>query len=219
MELDELKTSWKDMHDTLRVQNLHLKEWVSRQRASEVQLALRPLQHWQIFQVVVGVILAAIGGQFWVPRMEDPLLLTCGLVVHAYGVALIIYGLNVLLRFGEINFSAPLIELQNRIARLERSYVMSGWALGLPWWLLWIPMAVVGLTLGGIELGRTNPAGWVTANVIVGIVGMLLTVGAYRWALRSADENVRRRVLRITRGEYLDRANRLLEELDSFKES
>ena len=167
---------------------------------------------------------------FYYPQrfLEDPTFLIRiwdgGMAFHGgllgVAAAMLWYALRTQRTFFQVaDFGAPLVTLQRRIAKLERTYVLSGWVLGLPWWLLWIPMAIVGLTLGGIDIFRNAPSGWILINVLVGVAGMLATVGIYRWARRSPNERIRAKVLRLTRGEHLDRANLLLRDLEAFEQA
>ena len=216
MELDELKSAWQSVVQEQQTLKHVTATLVAERNRSRLERVLTPLFKWQVAQIVMGVVLAGVGGQFWIPRMDEPVLFASGLIVHAYGIALIINGLRVVLRYREIDFSAPVIALQRSVARLERSYVISGWILGLPWWLLWIPMAIVLMTLIGVDVWRGEASGWLTVNIVVGLIGMGITVAAYFWARRSTRPGVQKRLGRLVRGASLDQAQALLAEVDAF---
>ena len=217
MELDDLKQTWQRMEHELKKQRRISSELLVERLSSRVEASLRPLFNWQILQIVVGIGLAGLGAQFWIPRMDHTLLLVAGIIVHAYGVALIINGIRVLLRIREIDYGAPVTTLQKRIARLERSYVLSGWILGLPWWLLWIPLALVSMTLAGVDISRVSPESWLPANIVFGVIGMLLTVVGFHWARRSSRPGLRARVERMASGASIDKAKRLLADVERFE--
>lgn len=217
MELDDLKSTWQQLEHELEAQRRITTALVAEGNSRRLERHLRTLFTWQVVQIVVGVLLAAIGGQFWVPRMDEPILFVSGLIVHAYGIALIINGCRVVLRYRQIDFGAPVTALQKSIAQLEHSYVISGWILGLPWWLLWIPIAIVAMTLFGVDVLRGDAAGWLTANIVGGLIGMGLTVVAYFWAKRSTRPGVRARLARLVRGASLQRARELLADIEAFE--
>lgn len=217
MELDELKPAWQRLEHELSEQKRITSALLAERASSRVESALRPLFNWQVFQIIAGFVLASLGARFWLPRLDQTLLMVSGIIVHAYGIALIINGIYVVMRLREIDYSAPVTTLQKRIARLERSYVLSGWILGLPWWLLWIPVSLVLLTLAGIDLSRVPPGSWLPANIVIGLAGMVLTVVVYRWARRSSRPGVRERLERMVSGASIDRAKRLLVDVERFE--
>jgi len=217
MELDDLRETWQRMERELQSQKRISTDLLAERFSSRIEASLKPLFNWQILQIIIGIGLAALAGQFWVPRMDQTLLLVAGIIVHIYGVALIINGIRILMRLKEIDYGASVTTLQKRIARLERSYIQSGWILGLPWWLLWIPMALVLLTLAGIDLSRIPPENWLPANIAVGVIGMLLTVVGFHWARRSKRPGMRARVDRMVSGASIDGAKRLLVDVERFE--
>jgi len=218
MELDDLRSAWQQVTQELQAQKRVTDKLLSERAGRGLERTLRPLFNWQVVQILIGILLAGVGGQFWVPRMGEPILFASGLIVHAYGVALIINGIRVVMRYREIDFGAPVMTLQKSVARLERSYVISGWILGLPWWLLWIPMAIVLLTWIGIDVLRGDASGWLLPNILVGIAGMALTLAFYFWARGSTRPGVRKRLARLVRGASLDRAQALLADIESFEQ-
>lgn len=217
MELDDLKPAWQRLERELSEQKRMTSALLAERASARVESALRPLFNWQVLQILIGFVLASLGARFWLPRMDQALLMVSGIIVHAYGIALIINGIHVVLRLREIDYSAPVTTLQRRVARLERSYVLSGWILGLPWWLLWIPVGLVVITLAGIDLSRVPPESWLPANIVFGLVGMALTVVGYRWARRSSRPRVRERLARMVSGASIDRAKRLLADVERFE--
>lgn len=217
MELDDLKSAWQQVTQELEAQKRVTDKLLTERTSRRLEDALRPLFTWQVVQIGVGVLLASIGGQFWVARTGEAVLLASGLTVHAYGIALIINGIRVVMRYREIDFGAPVTTLQKHVAQLERSYVISGWILGLPWWLLWIPLAIVLLTLMGVDVLQGDASGWLVPNIVAGLCGMVLTLVAYFWARGSTQPGARERLARMVRGASLDRAQALLADVESFE--
>ena len=217
MELDDLKPAWQRLESELRAQQRMTAALLTERATSRVEDSLRPLFNWQVIQIVIGIGLAALAGQFWVPRMDQTLMLVSGVIVHVYALGLIVAGIRVVTLIKDIDYGAPVMSLQKRIARLERSYVRAGWILGLPWWLLWIPMALMFLTMAGIDLSRVPAENWLPANIVVGIVGMILTVAGFQWARRTSRPGVQARIARMVSGASIDRAKRLLADIERFE--
>lgn len=218
MELNELKQKWQSMEQELQAQKKITAELLAERRSSGLEASLRPLFRSQVLQIVVGVVLASLAGQFWVAHMEQTPFLVAGLIVHVYAIALIINGVRVIVRFKEIDFSAPVTALQRRVARLEHTYVRSNWILGLPWWVLWIPVALMALEFFGIDISRVPAEYWMPGSIAFGVVGMLLTVIAFHWARRSTQPGVRERVERMASGASIDNAKRLLADVERFEQ-
>lgn len=217
MELDDLKPAWQRLERELRAQQRITTALLTERATSRVEASLKPLLYWQLIQIFIGIALATIAGQFWVPRIDQPLLLVSGVIVHIYGAGLIIAGIRVATLIKDIDYAAPVTELQRRVARLERSYVVAGWILGLPWWLLWIPMAMMLLTMAGIDVSGIPAGAWLPVNIIAGFVGMILTVAGYQWARRSSRPGMRARIARMVSGASIDRAKRLLADVERFE--
>jgi len=217
MELDDLKQTWQRMEQELASQRRITARLLAQSTSSDIESSLKPLLNWQVFQIIAGIVLAGLAAQLWIPRMDQTLLLVSGVIVHIYGIALIINGIRVVLRLKEIDYGAPITTLQKRIARLERSYVVSGWILGLPWWLLWIPMSLLVMALAGMDLSGIATQTWLPVNILFGVVGMVLTTAGYHWARRSSRPGLSERLDRMVSGASIDNAKRLLADIDQFE--
>ncbi|MFK8014654.1 MAG: hypothetical protein AB8G17_04380 [Gammaproteobacteria bacterium] len=218
MELDELKQTWQRVEQELASQRRVTARLLAQNTSSGIESSLKPLLNWQVFQIIAGIVLAGLAAHLWIPRMDHKLLLVSGLIVHIYGIALIINGIRVVLRLKEIDYGAPVTTLQKRIARLERSYVVSGWILGLPWWLLWIPMSLLIMALAGVDLSGIATQTWLPANILFGVLGMVLTTAGYHWARRSPRPGLNERLDRLVSGASIDNAKRLLADINQFEQ-
>src|SRR3546814_5478791 len=102
--------------------------------------------------------------------------------MHVYGIAVIIFGGVMLGRISRIDFSTPVLNLQKQLASVRRQYVIGGMCVGLPWWLLWVPCAMlVFMALFGADFYRNAPA-VVWINLGVGVLGLLATWAFHRWS-------------------------------------
>ena len=217
MELDDLKTTWNRLEQRLSVQETAVDRLVTERAGREVRSQIRPVLLAQIAQLILGVALAGLGAQFWIPRTDVAMHLISGLVTHAYGVALIVASIRVMIRTMSIDFGAPVVSVQKGVARIEQALITHGWILGLPWWLLWIPISVVCLTLGGVDLLSPEMNGWVWQSIVVGVLGMLGTIIGYRTLRQKADPEMHSRLDLLVTCASIQSAKSHLAELERFQ--
>ena len=182
MELDELKAAWQtldrrlDQHDRI---NLLL---LTEQRVAKARSRLRPLFFGQLVQILSGVLMIALGVSVWSSHREVSSLLISGLIIHIYGVAMIIIAGVTLGMIAAINDAAPVLEIQQRLARLRTFYIRGGMAIGLAWWLIWIPFVTVLFNwLAGVNVVERTPSVAVI-GIVIGVVGLFATWLFHRWA-------------------------------------
>lgn len=217
MELDDLKATWQNLNDTMARQYVLNVAFLKDQKLDKVRHGLRPMVWGQAIQIVLGALLALTSANFWVNHRQVPHLLVSGLVMHAYGLAMILFGVRMQVLIARIDFGAPVLEIQRRMARLRHFYSRSGfWWIGLPWWVLWM----VGLELFfmgcfGADLYVNLPSFVVTLNLTIGALGWILTLVFDAWALRHPSFGPK--FLRALEGTSLTRANNALEEITRFE--
>ncbi|MEM8684006.1 MAG: hypothetical protein AAGF72_11265 [Pseudomonadota bacterium] len=217
MELDELKTAWQQMDQELQKQQRITAALIEERTGLLVQSSLKPLFRWQVFQILVGIVFITKGAGFWVENIGDAMQFASGVIVHIYGVALIANAAWIITRIKTIDYGTSVTELQKRVAKLEKSYVISGWIIGLPWWLLWIPVAIVLLPSIGVDITKAPPESWLTINLVIGVAGMAMTLAWYAWARRSKEPGVRERLERSDRGASIERARQAIADVERFE--
>lgn len=214
MELDDFKSAWQELNRKLDQQhalNLHL---LRESRAAGVRHGLRPLARGQALQIVLGALLVLFSIGFWSNHRHVPHLLLTGLLMHAYGLAMILFGIRVEVLIHRIDFGAPVLGIQKQVAELRRFFVVGGLWMGLPWWLLWIPLMMMVFKGLGVDLFARTPL-VITLGAAVGSAGLVLTLLFLRWAkgrprLASLLEG-------SAAGRSLARAQRTLEEIARFE--
>lgn len=212
MELDELKRAWaatdlrQDGMEALLRMDFH------DRRLDRTRLALRPLFWGQILQIVVGVALSIWAGAFWTAHLQPLHLLVCGLLVHAYGLLLIILAARNIHLIRRIDYAAPVLEIQRRIAELRafrvRVETPVGVVLGCFAWILVLWMA---LAWYGFDLWSAGFIPWAILSGVVGLIAFVLVVWAVRWmgyGHKLDDESAGRSVVR---------AQAVLDELARFE--
>ncbi len=219
MELDELKAAWREVTaqlDTQREINLAL---LRESRVDKARKTLRPLYWGQQVQIVCGVVLAVMAAPFWLTHLDQTHLMVVGLISHVYALMLIIAGARTFRKLRSIDFGAPVIDIQKQIARLEQIHVQNGWLVGLPWWLVWLPISLLVLGLVGVDVYAAAPKGWILYSVGFGLVGALLTVVIYQWALRSGVPERAARAREMASGKDFSRAREYLSEIQRFEQA
>ena len=217
MEIDELKAAWQtfnrrlDQHDRI---NLLL---LTEQRMARVKSRLRPLFFGQLVQILSGILMIALGVSVWSSHREMPSMFISGLIVHIYGVATIIIAGITLGMIGAINEAAPVLEIQKRLARLRTFYIRGGMAVGLAWWLLWIPfVATFFYWLSGINILERAP-GVAEIGIAIGVVGLAATWIFHRWARNPQRPRLAKFLDNSMTGSSLRKAREELDVLNEFE--
>ncbi len=218
MELDDLKLAWKTLDQRLQRQNaLQLAELHER-GTGRIRSSLRPLFWGQLLQLLFGIATVVAGVWLWktFPTLT-PILIT-GIVVHVYGVATIAASGAMLGGIAGINRSLPVLELQQRLAKLRRTYIVSGAVVGLPWWLLWMAPVIFVVSLKNAQTGVTSLPGWIWITLAACMLGVLATWAFDRWLKRPGREALAKRMDDAAAGGSLRKAQAELDALKRYGE-
>ncbi|HTL98283.1 MAG TPA: hypothetical protein VL181_05705 [Holophagaceae bacterium] len=219
MELDDLKAEWQTLNAQLAKQaDLNLR--VFRQGQMEkARHGLRPLAWGQALQMAGGVLLSVLSALLWSRHLHTPHLLVAGLVMHAYGLALILFSARMQVLISRVDYGSPVLDIQKHLARLRRFYVVGGLWMGLPWWLLWMPLAMVILGLLRVDiyagLSARAPSA-IYGGLAIGVVGLLASVAFIRWAVKRPGFGPR--LESSAAGRSLNRTQALLDDLAAFEQ-
>ena len=188
MELDDLKQAWATLDRRLaRQESLRLHLFRS-DRLDKARRGLRPLFWGQIVQILFGAAMIVLGAALWNSQRETFALLATGLVIHAYGIVTIIASGLVLAAMARIDYAAPVLAIQQRLAALRRTYALAGAVVGLPWWLMWLFVTVAIPGLGGVNMYAAAPA-FVWISIAIGVAGLLGTWWFHRRQAKRIDAN------------------------------
>jgi hypothetical protein len=219
MELDDLKSAWQILDRRLEQQaalNLHI---FKQGKLDRMRSTLRPLFWGQILQIFFGVAMVLLAVSFWTQHRDVPHLLFTGLIVHVYGVVTIIFAGVTLGMIGRIDHSAPVLGIQKQLAQLRRTYIINGMSVGLPWWVLWLPlMQMFFMGAFGADL-YTNLGIWIWGTYAIGVLGLLATWWFHRWSRDPRRARVAKFVDDSVTGSSLRNARRVLDEIASFEKS
>jgi hypothetical protein len=215
MELDDFKETVAHLDRRVaHAGNLAVAAY-AQQRLDRTRASLRPVLWEHAGQIALGVLITLAVGPFWWNHRAEPGLLVSGLLLHLYAVLMIALGARVIVLIRTLRLDAPVLRIQKELASLRRSYVLTGFVIGMPWWLLWIPLASV---VFGFDPIADSWRVWLIANLIFSVVGMLTTLWFFRhlWTA-PVDSDRRRGVEERVAGNGFKRAQDLLDEIARFE--
>jgi hypothetical protein len=219
MELDDLKSAWQTLDRRLDAQaalNLHI---FKDGKLDKARRGLRPLVWGQAFQMLCGVALILISVSFWSSHLDIAHLLLAGLLVHVYGVLMIIFGGVTLSLIDRIDYAAPVLAIQKQLGQLRRFYIRTNIGLGLAWWFLWMPlMMMLFMSAFGADLYANAPS-VIFSGTAIGAVGLLLTWWFHRWSRHPSRPQMAKTVEDSVAGGSLNRAQRVLNEIAQFEQN
>lgn len=217
MELDELKSAWQVLDKRLETSNRLQLQAYREKKLGLLNRRLRPLFWGQVVQILLGGVMVLLAIAFWEPHRHELLMLLSGLVVHGYGVALIISAAVTLARISAIDDAAPVIVIQKQLAYLRRFRVISGLWAGLPWWFLWMPLMAMGARwAAGINLYTKVPSVFVLGTAI-GLLGLAATWWFHHWSRDPSRPHMARSVDDAMSGHSLRAAQQVLDEIAAFE--
>jgi hypothetical protein len=217
MELDDLKHAWKRMDRRLEQQHEIQMQLHRETRLERVGRSLRPLVWGQRLQILFGIAMILLGVNAWRNDIDSIALIVAGIALHVYGVATIIAAGIMLGQLRRIDHAAPVLAIQKQLARLRRIYVISGMAVGLTWWLLWVPSAMAFFYwLFGIDIHH-HMKPMIYGGLIGGVIGMLATGWFHRWARRPERAAFGKAWDDSLTGASLRKAGAVVDELAQFE--
>ena len=215
MELDELKLAWQSLDRRLEQQsalNLHV---LREGKLDKVRAMLRRAYWGKIALILFGDALIYFGIISTMRYLATPHLLVCSLFMFAYGLMVVVLsGVN-LGRISQIDYAAPVLEIQKRVAALHRSHAIANLWAGMPWWLLWIAIFVLEVKANlGVDLFKTAPS-FVWANIAFGSAGIVVCLWLYRRWRQKRPDAVRKFEDQSFRS--LTNARKMLDEIARFE--
>lgn len=216
IDLDELKRAWQRLDDRLARHETLLLAGHRQRGLDDLRASLRPLRWGQLLQIPLGILVIVAAVASWRSRWDMVSVRIAALVVHAYGVALIVAGAHTLRLLARLDYAAPVLEIQRRLARLQRWFGLSGLVLGMAWWVLWLPVL---LMLGGvrrIDLLAHAPRA-LLGYLALSLAALAASLWLVRWAERSSRPAVRGWAERAAAGVSLLRARAALDEIRRFE--
>jgi serine/threonine protein kinase len=181
-----------------------------RQLIQRVEDSLRPFFRRQVLQILIGVVFIAIGARCWAPNLQIPYRVVCGVIIHVYGLLLIISAAITCSGIKRIDYSKPVGQIRGKLDSIRSSYLRRSPAVGFAWWLLWVPF---GVAIGFDEVLNPNSL-WPAVGV--GVVGSVVSVVLYVMVLKSNKDSAETWRRKLS-GESITNAYLALEEIEGAK--
>lgn len=218
MELDDLKQALIRLDRRLEEQTAVNVAQVRREARSRLEESLRPLGRAQTWLIVTGALTTFVGVAVWHGTrgtISGPFV--SGVILHLYGIAMIVFGAVTKVLIAGIDWSGPVLEIQRRLARVRKAHVLAGIVIGLSWCMLWIP-ALIALAqfLFGVDIFAPSPSTWLW--MMAGGLGLMIAAGLFQyWAGVTGRTAVSAAIGRAYTGEHLARAQAELDSIQRFE--
>jgi hypothetical protein len=217
MELDELKSIWQNLEIKLQRENSIGMALLRHQKLESTRRRLRWLFVGQTAQLFYGLGFILLAGLSWSLKPRALPVIIATIIVHAYGIGCMVAGGVVLAAAGRIDYAGSVIDVQSKLMRVRRAYVVSGMVAGLTWWFLWIPLLMVIAGLLHINLYRHAPSViWI--GTAIGVAGLAAMLAVYRYSRRVPQSRLRRVVDDAVFGRSLQKAQAQLDEILQFEQ-
>lgn len=221
MELDDLKQAWQSLDHQLQKQNALQLQQYRESKLRSLGASLRPLFWGQLVQMIFGLGFLLLGVCLWqVGYGVATPLFVAGIIAHVYGIVTIIASGAVLGHIATVDASLPVVEVQHRLLRVRKAYLISGMVVGLPWWVLWVVPLFVIATLQAMKTG--GGAGdiplWLWLSLAGGMAGLIGTLVFHHWLHRPGREVLAKRMDDSAAGGSLRKAQAELDALKQYSE-
>ena len=213
-ELDDLKATWQTLNRNLERQNALALHQFKENKLARFRSGLRPLVVGQLLLLIIGVVITAVSARFWVAHIATPLLLTCGLLLHAWGLMFIVFAARDLLLLHRIDYAAPVLDIQKQLAQLRAWHIRAAIWHGFTGSVAWLPVMIVLLQAMGANVGSPKPSKviWLISTVAI---CLLVNYGLMRLARSSGKCG--QALQRSWIGSSVTRAQAALDEIAQFE--
>lgn len=213
MELDEMKLAWQSLDQRLIQQRALSFQLLRDGKLDKARHGLRPLVWGQVIQLAIGVLIAIWAAAFWATHWQVVHLLVCGLLVHAYGILLIVFAARVLYLIQRIDYAAPVLAIQRQLADLRAWRVrVESPVHAVLGCFIWIPVLWMNFAWYGVDLWSPAFMFWAISSSLVGLVVVALVV----WLMRRAG--MARKIEDNAAGRSVQKADRLLADIARFEQ-
>lgn len=218
MELDEMKQAWQAVDRQLERQHaLNWRIWRDGQ-TERLRRGLRPLVWGQSALIVFGIAIALWGISFWSSHLGVWQAMACGIAMQVFGTLAFVFAARVLSLVRAVDYAAPVLEIQQRIARLRAWRVkVEAPVFAVLGSVIWIPAM---LMLGQYAMDRAGVNLW---GEMTGAVRWLLLCAAGSLAVVALAYALLRRFGRRRwledsfAGSAVRKAEKMLEDIARFE--
>ncbi|MFK2854210.1 hypothetical protein ISP18_06385 [Dyella humi] len=221
VELDDMKHAWQTLQVQLEQQQRLHQRLLMESRLDKMRHGLRPLVLGQSIQLAFGVAIMLWGISFWSVRMEVLHWLIVGVLVQLLGMSLVLAAARNLHLIQRIDYAAPILEIQQRLAALRAWRVrVEAPVFAVIGSFAWIPLVLMEIQLDDERVAPKLDifllAPWLVSHLILcGCVSLALVVVVF-WLVRWAGH--RRWLENNFAGKCVQKAESMLEQIAQFKQ-
>ena len=218
MEMSEMKQAWQQLDEKLNRQNTLQLALLREKHLDNARSKLRPLFWGMALQIVLGLVSVMIAAPFWLSNLSVPVLWVSGVILHVYGLLAMVLAGRIMIKINRLDMSAPVLAIQRQLIELKKSHITSGWVIGLPWWVLWLPYTIV---LQHEHLGLFTdhvPQPFISIAIICAIL-MVITLVVVVWAQNPRRPQRAAKIEAMLAGVSLTSAQQSLDELLRFEQN
>ena len=150
--------------------DIHQKlEQLQRSHGMEAMRAqLGPVSAGLKVQLAVAALLVLWSGNYWVSHLGETPLVVYGVIVHLYGLAVLISSILRLSQLAAIDHRAPVGKIQAQLAAIRRLRVGSERLLLLSGFVVWVPVVLISLNAVGFDVWNASST-VVVCNVLASL--------------------------------------------------
>lgn len=216
--LDDLKTAWQALDRKLERQHTLALHQFKQTKLAKMRGGLRPLVIGQVFQLVIGLMLALFAGGFWFDHIGKAHLMIYGLLLHGFGIMLMVFAIRDLILIHGIDYGAPVLAIQKQLAELRAWRRRAGTWFAVAGCLIWLPGLLVMFYLRGADLWLHKPA-YVFWNIVVSLACVGVAFGLFWFSRRPGQERLAKKLQESPAGKRIERAEQMLAEIERFEDA
>jgi len=215
-ELDDLKLVWQNLNRNLERQHTLALHQFKQSKLDRFRSGFRPLVIGQTIQIICGALLTAVSARFWWNHIGTPHLMVYGILLHAYGIMLIVFAVRDLVLIQAIDYDAPVVAIQKQIARLRAWHLRAGIWFAVLGCFIWTPLMLMIFCGLGVDV-------WMVKRDVVywfvfsSFVCLALTYGLVWWSRRPGQTRLATYLRESSAGRSVNRAQAVLEEIERFE--
>ncbi|GLQ47936.1 hypothetical protein GCM10007862_29870 [Dyella lipolytica] len=218
MELDDMKQAWLTLNQQLERQQALNWQIFRSDQADRLRRRVRPLVWGQSMQIVLGIALALWGISFWSTHLHIWQAMACGIAMQAFGTLAIIFPARVLSLVHVIDYAAPVLDIQRRVAQLRAWRVrVEAPVFAVLGSVIWIPAMLMLIQYGadgaGVDLWSHMSGSWLWLS-LCGAASLVVVALAYALLSRLG---YRRRLEDSFAGNAVKRVEAMLEDIARFE--
>lgn len=214
--IDELRGAWRQLERRL---DRHLALDLQRRRAdglARVRGLLRPLALGQGAQLVFGLMLVLSCGVMGAKFPSQAPVAISAVSLGLYGLMTAVFAVRDLVRLQTLDYAAPVLEVQERLAILRTGRLRAGWWFAAGGCLMWTPGLVLLFAGMGVDVWARSPAAvgsWIGSSILC----LGLSAGVLAWSRRPGQERLAGWLQEQAAGLSLTRAQAALDEVRAYE--